>query len=258
MIILQIQVDKVETNSSEILQLIENGLMITMWTFTSFLLFFGLIGVIGSLKKIKCLLFVYNITNFIGFVAFLVLGAVALAAGTKISNLDTKSNCLSLSWSEKLTNTYNWSGTEFCQQDCQCYISSPILAQTYGVPNYTTTPSNVISVQECPGIDILLYENQASFLNFAERNFDCAGWCVGQKYYSFSDINQPVPASGKNGCYSKSIQWFANIPNTLGDVCMGIMSVLGIFMLFTCCLCFHKDKPPGNLYARMSNYDQQS
>ena len=92
-----------------------------MWTFTSFLLFFGLIGVIGSLKKIKCLLFLYNITNFIGFVAFLVLGAVALAAGTKISNLDTciyikikkklASNCLSLSWSEKLTNTYTWSGT---------------------------------------------------------------------------------------------------------------------------------------------------
>ena len=93
-----------------------------MWTFTSFLLFFGLIGVIGSLKKVNCLLFIYNITNFIGFVAFLVLGAVALAAGTKISNLDTcihiinkikflASNCLSLTWSEGLTEAYNWAGT---------------------------------------------------------------------------------------------------------------------------------------------------
>ena len=45
------------------------------------------------------------------------------------------------------------------------------------------------------------------------------------------------------GCYKKTIGWFANNAYLLGEVSMGIMGVLGLFMVFTCCLCFHKDKP---------------
>ncbi|CAD8064654.1 unnamed protein product [Paramecium primaurelia] len=205
----------------------------------------GASGLLSSYCPNFCIIFVYScFIIFIGVLTIYVTICLTILQDQLMNkNFD---DCISSSLpsAQKTKEQILWAETQFCKQNCLCYIEKiqdwdPDYLENNRI-SYTTNKqiSDIIKYPDCNKsikVDGVSY-NQIATL---EEKYSCSGWCKQHPVYLFSNINNGIP---KDGCFTYFQQEYIYYVNR-SYIDYLIVDILYIFNLgFAICQCYQTSR----------------